>query len=143
MRAPTFIAGGLVCAVIFVSAGCTSVAKPKSADSVRDLQLQKSVTLAAGRFSQILDALQAGKTDQAKKDLDWWLDSAILELSALEERDPQEAWGEIAMDSDSELKMKTFYKRIAQYRKSHPRLHSVPLDSAEQKRIDAFVEKYQ
>jgi hypothetical protein len=64
-------------------------------------------------------------------------------LAALEERDPKEAWGEIAMDSDSGLKMKSVYKRIAQYRKNHPRLHTVPLDPAEQRQINAFVEKYQ
>jgi hypothetical protein len=39
--------------------------------------------------------------------------------------------------------MKSVYKRIAQYRKNHPRLHTVPLDPAEQRQINAFVEKYQ
>lgn len=101
------------------------------------------MTLSAGRFIQILDALNAGTTDHAKKDLDWWLDSAILELAALEESDPKEAWGENTMNRDTGLKVKSFYKRIAQYRKNQPRLHSVPLDPAQQRLIDAFVEKYQ
>jgi hypothetical protein len=142
MRSITSIAVLLVLVGFSIGSGCTLGTTSKDERSVGALQLQKSLSLTAGRFTQILSALDAGKAEQAKKDLDWWLDLAILELAALEESDPNKQWGEVMIDSDSGLKMKTAYKRLVQYRKSHPRLHSIPLEPAEQRRIDAFVEKY-
>ena len=99
--------------------------------------------LSAARYTQILADLEAGRIEETKKDLDWWLDQEIMDLALLEESYPQGQWGEVPVDRDSELKAKTIYRKIAQYRKNHPRLHSVPLEPELIKLIDAFVAKYQ
>jgi hypothetical protein len=107
------------------------------------LQLQKSVAMTAGRYVQILEGLEAGKIREAEKDMDWWLDMAILDLQGIEERHPQGHWSEVTVDKDVELKMKSFYRRIAQYRRSHPRQHLLPLEPSQLNLIDEFVQKYQ
>jgi hypothetical protein len=106
------------------------------------LQLQKSLALSAGRYMAILKAMDGGDLDETKKDIDWWIDQAIIELQWLEERHPHGDWGSVQMQG-SPLPIRTFYKRIAQFRRDHPRRHSVPLDAESLKRIEIFVQKYQ
>ena len=99
--------------------------------------------LTASRYVDILKDLHAGEIDETKRRLDWWIDLAIMEMAMLEEDYPQLQWGEVTVDKEADLKMKSMYRRIAQFRKSHPRRHIVPLEPSELKLIDAFVQKHQ
>lgn len=86
--------------------------------------------------------MEGGKLEETKKDVDWWIDQAIIELQWLEERFPAGDWGSVQLQ-ESPLPMRNFYRRIAQFRRDHPRRHSVPLETDSLKRINKFVEKYQ
>jgi hypothetical protein len=143
MRSFAFITTFVASAGLVICSGCASVAKTKDERPAAARQLQHTAMMSAGRYTQILDGLEAGKIEETKKNLDWWLDQEIMDLALLEESYPQGQWGEVTVDRDSELKAKAFYRKIAQYRKNHPRLHSVPLEPAQRRLIDAFVEKYQ
>ena len=47
-----------------------------------------------------------------------------------------------ARPQDLPLPMRDFYKRIARYRRDHPRRHSEPLEVECLKLMDSFVQKY-
>jgi len=124
----------------------TSCSTPSGANAQRpvvDLQLQKSVTLAAGRYAEILKDIERGDTQHAKDDADWWLDQSIIELQWLEERLPVGRWESVPVADMPNMQMKTLYRSIARSRRDHPRHHSVPIEPATLKRIDDFVRKYQ
>lgn len=126
-----------------LGAGCKSTSPRQRERADVGLQLQRSITLAAGRYVAILKALDAGDLDDAKRDLDWWIDLAILELQALEERYPQGHWEDVPVQGSPDIQMRAFYRQIAQFRRDHPRRHSVPLDADSLKLIAAFLQKHQ
>lgn len=131
-----------VCSVSFVAlagAGCSTT--PRQRPEV-GLQLQKSVVLSASRYSAILSAIDKGDYEEIERDLDWWIDQAILELVLLEERYPQGDWEHVQYQ-DSQVQMQHFYRRLAQFRRDHPRRHAVPLESKRLKQIETFTQKYQ
>jgi hypothetical protein len=105
-------------------------------------QLQKSSGLSAGRYTMLLDALEKGSVDDARNDIDYWLDMAIVELQYLEEAFPKEDWAGTPIQGLEEVKMKKIYGDIARYRLDHPRKHKIPLDDNFNRRIDTFIEKY-
>lgn len=142
MRAVSIISLCFASLTIGIGGGCTSVPvhNPDRPDVA--LQLQKATALAAGRYTDVLRSLEGGKLEGAKNDIDWWLDQSIIELEFLEERYPHGDWAAV-QPRDSPLRMGSFYKRIAQFRRDHPRRHSVPLDPESLKRIEIFVQKYQ
>jgi hypothetical protein len=138
----------IIALITSASLGCSPITHPiTSADADQckikaGQQLQKSSSLSAGRYTMLLDALEKGNVDDAKNDIDSWLDMAIVELQYLEESIPKEAWAETPVQGLEEVKMKKLYGDIARYRLSHPRKHRVPLDDNFKRRIDAFLEKY-
>jgi hypothetical protein len=142
MRAVSIVGLCLGSLAIWAGGGCVSppVHKQDRPD-VALLQLQKSVTLAAGRYAQIMRLLESGNLDQAKEDMDWWIDQAIIDLQLLEEEHPNVDWAVIQVDS--RLRMGPFYRNLAQFRRDHQRHHSIPLDAESLKRIGTFVKKYQ
>ena len=123
-----------------IGAGCASRPNPDRPEV--GLQLQNSVVLSASRYTAILRALEAGDLEEIRKDLDWWIDQAILELVFLEERYPHGDWDAVRLQ-DSPLGMGSVYRRLAQFRRDHPRLHSVPLEPERLKQIELFTQKYQ
>jgi hypothetical protein len=133
----------LIAATFF---GCSTLPRPEtSADgcSVKvGLQLQRSSSLSAGRYTMLLDAIQKGSVDDAKNDIDYWLDMAIVELQFLEESYPNTQWAETPLKGLEEVKMRKIYGDIARYRFDHPRKHTVPLDENLKRLIDTFIEKY-
>lgn len=135
-RLLTSIAIGLL-----VSADC--LAATTTDRSAVQLQFQKSVALAAGRYALILEKIESGKVEEGKRDLDHWVDLSILELAALEETNPEGRWAEVPTGPESGITMRVHYRHLAQYRKSHPRVHVIPLEASELQRIDVFVQKYQ
>jgi hypothetical protein len=106
------------------------------------LQLQKSVALAAGRYVSIYEKIASGKGDEGQKDLDYWVDMSILELSALGNAYPDSHLDEVRIDSESDLPIKAFYRRLAQYRGNHQRIHINSMTPAELQAIDRFIQKY-
>lgn len=136
----------LIGLVISASLGCSTMSRPNTiADECKITaghQLQKSSVLSAGRYTMLLDAIEKGNIDDAKNDIDYWLDLAIVELQYLEESLPNEAWAETPVQGLEEIKMKKLYGDIARYRLAHPRKHKVPLDDKFIRLIDTFVEKY-
>ncbi len=90
----------------------------------------------------LLNLLEIGKVDEAKNDVDYWLDLAIVELQFLEESFPNEAWSETPVQGLEEVKMKKLYGDLARFRLNHPRKHKVPLDANSKRLIDTFIEKY-
>ncbi len=130
----------LACLVIVAGGGCASPS-PRDRPAAA-LQLQKSVVLSAGRYAVILKEMDKGRLDEAKDSLDWWIDMAIIELQLLEEQYPQGDW-ENAQFQGLPPTARVFYKQLAQFRRDHPRRHSVPLDRESLRRIDLFVQKYQ
>lgn len=127
--------------LVWAGGGCTSVPvhTPDRPDVA--LQFQKSVTLAAGRYTELMRSVENGNLDQAKEDMDWWIDQAIIELQLLEEDHPNGDWA--AVQVDSHLRMSALYRSLAQFRRDHSRYHSVPLGAESLKRIETFVKKYQ
>jgi hypothetical protein len=126
--------------------GCS--ANPRPDTSTEDcnvrvgLQLQKSSSLSAGRYTMLLDAIRKGNVDDAKNDIDYWLDLAIIELQFLEESYPNTQWAETPLKGLEEVKMRKIYGDIARYRLDHPRKHTVPLDDNLKRLIDTFIERY-
>jgi hypothetical protein len=143
MRIPIFLIIGLMASALF---GCGTMARPNT--TVGDCktetghQLQKSSSLSVGRYTMLLDTLDKGNVDDARNDIDYWLDMAIVELQFLEESFPNENWAEIPLQGLEEVKMKKIYGDIARYRLAHPRKHKVPLDDNFRRLIDTFIEKY-
>lgn len=92
----------------------------------------------------LLDAIQKGNVDDARNDIDYWLDLAIVELQFLEESYPNTRWDETPIRELQEFKvnMRKIYGDIARYRFDHPRRHTIPLDANQKRLIDTFVEKY-
>jgi hypothetical protein len=86
--------------------------------------------------------LEDGSLDQAKNDMDLWIDMSILQLKLLEEHYPNGDWAAVKL-KDTDIPMRAFYKRIAQYRRDHPSRQPVPWDAENLERIQTFVEKYQ
>ncbi|MHB1309539.1 MAG: hypothetical protein ACYC23_20900 [Limisphaerales bacterium] len=123
-----------------IGAGCASRANRDRPEV--GLQLQKSVVLSASRYTAIQRALDAGDLDEIQKDLDWWIDQAILELVLLEDRYPRGDWEAVQLQ-DSPLEMRSYYRRLAQFRRNHLRRHSVPLESERLNQIELFTQKYQ
>ncbi|MHB9006797.1 MAG: hypothetical protein ACYDC1_07670 [Limisphaerales bacterium] len=123
-----------------IGAGCDSRANRDRSEV--GLQLQKSVVLSASRYTAIQRALDAGDLDEIQKDLDWWIDQAILELVLLEDRYPRGDWEAVQLQ-DSPLEMRSYYRRLAQFRRNHLRRHSVPLESERLNQIELFTQKYQ
>jgi hypothetical protein len=107
------------------------------------LQTQKVTVLSAGRFASVQEEIESGKIDAIQQSLDYWIDMAIVELAALDNAYPEEHLDQVLVDSDSGLRMRSFYRRLALFRKSHPRKHVVPLSAPESALIEAFVQKYQ
>jgi hypothetical protein len=105
-------------------------------------QLQKSSSLSGARYSMLLDAIHKGNVDDARNDIDYWLDLAIVELQFLEETYPNTQWAETPVKNLEEVKMRKIYGDIARYRLEHPRKHTVPLDDNFKRLIDTFIEKY-
>ena len=126
--------------------GCRSISHhDASADQCNinvGLQLQKSLVLSAGRYTMLLHAIQKGNFDEASNDIDYWLDSAIVELQFLEESYPETRWNEIPIQGTEEVKMTNLYRNIARYRDTHPRRHTISLDANQKRLINAFVERY-
>lgn len=145
MRAGSIVGLCLASLIIWTGGGCTCVSTSNHDRPEAALQLQKSLALSAGRYTTILKAMDKGDREEmenAKNDIDWWIDQAIIELQFLEERYPHGDWAAVQFQ-DSTTRMDRFYKRIAQFRRDHPRRHSVPLDAESLKRIEIFVQKYQ
>ena len=90
----------------------------------------------------LLEAIQKGNVEDARNDIDYWLDLAIVELQHLEESYPNVDWSENPVKNLEEVKMRRIYRDIAQYRLNHPRKHNVPIDDNYKRLIDAFIEKY-
>ena len=131
---------------IWLAGGCTPSAAHRVDRPDTALQMQRAVALDAARFTGIFRSLESGNVDeidQTKKDMDLWVDQAIIELQHLEEQYPHGDWAAVELRQGSPVRMQSFYKRIADFRRDHPRRHSVQLDAQSLKRIDAFVQKYQ
>jgi len=129
-----------------VTLGCSANTRPNIPEEDCNikvgLQLQKSSSLSAGRYTMLLDAIQKGTVDDARNDIDYWLDLAIVELQFLEERYPKTQWAETPLKGLEEVKMRKIYGDIARYRLDHPRKHTIPLDDNLKRLIDTFIEKY-
>jgi hypothetical protein len=128
--------------VLAVTLGVGCASAPTSNRPEVALQLQKSLLLSACRYTEILKAMDRGDVKAAKDDIDWWIDQAIIELLWLEERYPHGDWDNV-QQQDAPFSAKRFYREIAQFRRDHPRRHSVPLDAKTLGQIEKFVEKYQ
>ena len=143
MRILIFLIIGLVA---LASLGCSAQPHPNTAIDDCKIktghQLQKSSSLSAGRYTMLLDALDKSNVDDARNDIDYWLDMAIVELQFLEESLPNENWAETPLQGLEEVKMKKIYGDLARYRLAHPRKHKVPLDDNFRRLIDTFIEKY-
>jgi len=143
MRIPISSIIGLIA---LASLGCSAMSRPNTTvDECKikvGYQLQKSSSLSAGRYTMLLDTLEKGNVDDAKNDIDYWLDMAIVELQFLEESYPNENWAETPLQGLEEVKMKKIYGDIARYRLAHPRKHKVPLDDNFRRLIDTFIDKY-
>lgn len=127
----------------FVGGGCTSQSTPRQDRPLPAVQAQYAAALTAGRYVSILKAIEASNLDEATSDIDWWIDLAIIELQEIEKSHPRGRWGDVLAGGTKDLPMSHIYKRIAQFRRDHPRRHSVPLNAGEIEMIDAFVRKYQ
>ncbi len=130
---------------IFILTGCSSTNSKVSSLNESDcsLQVQHSVTLSAHRFIGVMGAIRNNNTDQADKDMDWWVDQAILELQFLEEKYPEKQLEKNPVPrTDGTLIMKRLYRDIARYRNDNQRKHLVPLNSRQLEIIDEFVKKY-
>ncbi len=143
MRIPICLLLGLITSA---SLGCSAMSRPNTTVDACKIkagqQLQKSSNLSASRYTMLLEALDKGNVNEARNDIDYWLDLAIVELQFLEESFPNEEWAEIPIQGLEEVKMKKMYGDIARYRLDHPRKHKVPLDDNFKRLIDAFIEKY-
>ena len=108
------------------------------------LQGQNAASLAAVRYISIIEGIQNGAIEEAIKDMDWWVDQAIMELQYLEEKYPYKHIEQNKPTGpEGIITYKRIYRDIARYRRDHPRKHKVPLDSHKLKIIDAFVKKYE
>jgi hypothetical protein len=94
------------------------------------------------RYTTILEGLDDGRVANTKADIDWWIDQSIIQLQTLEENHPDGDW-EAVQPMDSPLSMGVYYRKIARFRKDHPRQHVIPLDDDSLRLIDKFVDKYQ
>ncbi len=135
--------------IALAALGCSAMSRPNTTVDECKIkvghQLQKSSSLSAGRYTMLLEALEkgnVGNVDDARDDMDYWLDMAIVELLFLEESYPNENWAETPLQGLEEVKMKKIYGDIARYRLAHPRKHKVPLDDNFKRLIDTFIEKY-
>jgi hypothetical protein len=142
MRTGSIITLCLVALAAAVASGCTST-RPSAPDRpATALQDQRWAAGTGARYAGLFRCLEDGSLDQAKDDMDLWIDMSILQLKLLEEHYPNCDWAAVKL-KDSDMPMRAFYKRIAQYRRDHPRRHPVPWDAEDLNRIEAFVEKYQ
>jgi hypothetical protein len=95
MRNTFFRFCSIVVLTTVASVGCSTVSRTKAGAEDCNvkvgLQLQKSLSLSAGRYTMLLDALQKSNVDEAKNDIDYWLDMAIVELQFLKETNPTPA----------------------------------------------------
>jgi hypothetical protein len=143
MRIPVLLLIGLIALTLI---GCSAMSRPNTdADDCKiksGHQLQKSSSLSAGRYTMLLDTLEKGNVDDARNDIDYWLDMAIVELQYLEETFPTEDWAGTPIQGLEEIKMKKIYGDIARYRLAHPHKYKVPLDDNFKRLIDTFIEKY-
>ena len=136
-----------LCIVVLSAAvvpGCASTKASGPGRPAAALQDQRSAACAGARYAGLFRDLEDGRLDQAKDDMDLWIDMSILQLQLLEEHYPNGDWAAVKLSHDSDLPMRAFYKRIAQYRRDHPRRQTaVTWDVDSLKRIDTFVQKYQ
>ena len=131
--------------LIILLTGCSSTNPNVSSLNESDcsLQVQNSVTLSAQRFIGVMWAIRNDSTDQAVKDMDWWIDQSILELQFLEKTYPEKQLEKnLVPGTDGTFIMKRLYRDIARYRNANQRKHLVPLNSMQLEIIDDFVKKY-
>lgn len=138
----------IVILIASVTLGCSTVTRSVTSHEGCNvevgLQLQRSSSLSAVRYTKLLDAIQKGNVVDATNDIDHWLDLTIVELQYLEESFPNTRWDETPIGGLGEfkIKMRELYGDIARYRLDHPRKHTIPLDDNQKRLIDTFVEKY-
>ena len=143
MRPDSIIPLCIAAVTAAVESGCTSTHAQRPDRPAAALQDQRWAAGTGARYTGLLGCLEDGRLDQAKDDMDLWIDMSILQLQLLEEHHPNGDWAAVKIN-DSGLTMRAFYKRIAQYRRDHPRRQqAVPWDAESLKRIEAFVQKYQ
>ncbi len=143
MRINSIITLCLAALTIAAAAGCNSTRPQKPDRPAIALQEQRSAALTGARYAGVFRCLEDGRLDEAKDDMDLWIDMSILQLQLLEEHYPNGNWAAVRINA-SGSPMEAFYKRIAQYRRDHPRRQQgFSWDAESLKRIQAFVEKYQ
>ena len=118
-------------------------------------QHQKAVSLTLLRFISIFKQLKKGEDEELKKNIDWWIDSMILELNMHEdefrtnilpeelEQDIREIKKNLESEQPDIPSYEYLYKQFAKYRRDYPRIHTIPLGEKEIEVINNFVKKYQ
>ena len=130
--------------LVIFAPGCTSIHATRPDRPAADIQDQWSAALTGARYAEVFCWLEEGRLEQAKDDMDLWIDMSILQLQMLEEHYPNGDWAAVKTPHGSDISIGMFYREIARFRRDHPRRpQAFSWDAENLKRIEAFVKKYQ
>lgn len=114
-----------------------------------EYQHEKDVIITILRYMHLYSIIDPNDIE-VKKELDWYIDLMIMELESNQSSQiklPHKIQSEIdsvknfSLDNSGTLTIKSICKRIAEFRKNNPRVHTNTLGNEEKRLIESFINR--
>lgn len=143
-----------ICTIVALIIGCTNGTKEQLKYGIlagAESQHRTAVALVGLRYVGLIELLQANQEEKVKEELDWFIDTIIMEIAYSEknaEPIPKYVLEELThIIEDANLGKPITppefgLRKLAEYRKNNPRIHKIKLSKESIILIDKFINKY-